>query len=243
MSKHGQQIDNLEKMLRYALGVAPDEFALLPDAEGFVPLKELLAALRAEDGFRSLGEGRILEVLNRPGDESPLEARGAFIRLKPALAQLPPELPPNLPKPKILHLGLKPSAWAHASVHGLKPRPSEPAIRLFPDRQAARKAASRFCPEPTMIAVSVRLAEAQGAVLTPYSERMWLTDALKPEALTGPPVPAKPVEAERTSPPSAAPSPGLYAEPAVSHGKKKGKYEDAPEWKTMTRQDRRKNRE
>jgi len=42
---------NLAKMLAYVLGRRPDEFGLIPDAEGFVRIKDLLKALHEEEGW------------------------------------------------------------------------------------------------------------------------------------------------------------------------------------------------
>jgi hypothetical protein len=206
-----------------------------------VPLKEILAALKEVEGFRGLSEGGVREILTRPTGESPLEAKGSSIRVLPELTTLPTEPPSGLVKPKVLHLGLKPSLWAYVSVNGLRPRPSERAIRLYPDREVAMRAARRFCPNPTLTTVNLRQAEALGSIFTPYSERMWLVDELKPGALFGPPVPPK-REETASEPEERVAVSGLFSEPAISRGKKKGKYEDAPEWKVMTRKDRRKGR-
>ena len=43
--KTTQKQDSLEKLLRYILGLRPDEFGLHPDENGYVAVKPLLAAL------------------------------------------------------------------------------------------------------------------------------------------------------------------------------------------------------
>jgi putative RNA 2'-phosphotransferase len=57
---------SLEKLLRYALGNQPDEFGLVLSDDGFVPVKELVTALKEEDGFRWLNETRVKELINLP---------------------------------------------------------------------------------------------------------------------------------------------------------------------------------
>ncbi|MDR1110718.1 MAG: hypothetical protein LBP92_08525 [Deltaproteobacteria bacterium] len=236
--------DNLEKMLVYVLGVAPDEFGLLPDKLGFVPFKELLAAVRQEDGFRGVTEGNILEIMNSSHADPILEAVDSRVRVRPGLAGPCPEKPAG-PRPKILFLGLKPTAWPSASEHGLRPKPGEERIRLFPTREAAMKVAQRFCPDPVIVTVQLAKAEGSGSLVETYSENLYSADFLGPEALMGPPVAPRPEPREAKAPEKTGlPGQplGLFIEPRPIHGKKKGKYEDSPGWKTGTRRDRRREK-
>jgi putative RNA 2'-phosphotransferase len=239
-----QQKDNLEKLLRYALGVDPYEFALIPNSEGFFSIKELIAALREEEGWRGLTEGRILEIHNQPGGISPLEIEGNKIRLKPELQKGQFAGPPEkLVKPKLFYFGLKPQTWPHVAREGLMPKPAETSLKLFSNSEKALKVAKRTCPEPVLITVQVRQAEAKGSIFTPLSSEMWKTNELKPEALSGPLLPPK-LEQPETQPESKA-QPQVHiprAQPIVHHGKKKGKYQDAPDWKINTKKERRKDK-
>jgi putative RNA 2'-phosphotransferase len=236
--------DNLEKLLIYMLGVSPDEFGLLPDKDGFVPFKELLAAVRQEEGFRGVTEGSVIEIVNRPTGESQLETEGGLIRVKPPLVDY--DLTPPKVKPKILYLAVKPTAWPSISEHGLGPKPNEDYVRLFPTTEAALKVYSRFCPNPVLITVNLVKADNSGAVIEAFSDKLYKTKALKPEVLSGPPVPQKPEGQEgKTSPKADLPGQSLKltVEPLAHHGKKKGKFQDSPEWKVRTRIDRRKDKE
>ena len=67
--RQSQKEDNLVRILRYALGVAPAEFALLPDEQGWVPVKELLAALNQEEGWRGLRQGMLSDAATRLAPE------------------------------------------------------------------------------------------------------------------------------------------------------------------------------
>ncbi|MDR1296591.1 MAG: hypothetical protein LBO05_04305 [Deltaproteobacteria bacterium] len=249
--KPRQRQDSLEKFLVYALGAAPDEFGLLPDAGGWVPLKELVGALRAEEGFGYVTEKSLLDLHNRLHHGSPVEVLDNKIRPRPGTVSPDDregrESGPLVKTPKLLYAGLRPSAWAHVSENGLLPPAGQAAVRLFPTVEAARKVALRFIPEPVMLTVQVKKAEDGGSVVRAVSELMWTADRIKPEAISGPPVPAAPEAPSPRKPEKSDPLPGaptgLFVEPAVHHGKKKGKYQDSPDWKTTTRKDRRRDRE
>jgi hypothetical protein len=153
---------------------------------------------------------------------------------------------PSGPRPKLLYLGLKPTAWPSVSELGLRPKPGEERLRLFPAKEAAMKVAQRFCPDPIIISVQLAKAEASGSLVEAYSGSLFSADFLGPEALMGPPVPpkAEPREAKATEKPGLPGQPlGLFIEPKPMRGKKKGKYEDAPSWKPGARKERRRDRD
>jgi putative RNA 2'-phosphotransferase len=247
--KLGRQLESLERLLAYVLGVAPWEFGLMPDDEGWFSLKEVMAAIRDQDGFRSVTEGRLMEIHRQPGGSSPLEMGEGAIRLKAGRAEAadPGEAPAA--KPKVLHLCLKPTSWPHVSANGLAAKPGERQARLFDDTEAALTAARRLWPEPVAVSLNVRQAEAGGARITWYAPGMWRAPSLKAEWLSGPPTPPKAEDLpERPGPKPATKLPGAGAElwaapPAAEKGKKKGKYDDAPAWKTSTRKERRKGQD
>jgi putative RNA 2'-phosphotransferase len=245
MAKHNveKRRDSLEKFLFYVLGVAPDEFGLLPDKDGYVPFKELLAAVRQEEGFRGVTEGSIAELQNLPKDKNPLERVGNRIRVRPEQASFERTMPQT--KPKLLYLGLKPTAWPSVSERGLRPKPDEEHIRLFPTKEAALKVSSRFCPNPVILTVNLNKAESSGPAIDSYSELLYQTKELKPEALSGPPIPPR-SELPEGHAGQRAELPGqslnMAVEPLTHHGKKKGKFQDTPEWKVRTRIDRRKGK-
>ncbi|MCK7505928.1 MAG: hypothetical protein MZV70_18885 [Desulfobacterales bacterium] len=59
MSKSAFSAEPLAKMLAYVLGRRPDEFGLIPDAEGFVKIKDLLKALHEEDGWGYVNQSHL----------------------------------------------------------------------------------------------------------------------------------------------------------------------------------------
>lgn len=239
-----QKQDSLEKMLRYILGLRPDEFGLHPDQDGFVAMKSLLAALHDEDGWRRVREGQIAMLVNQPGSRAAFEIEGPLIRLKPELASLPPEAPEAKDLPKMLHVALKPSAWPVIAEKGLFPKSGETVVRLWADKDMALKIGRRQGPEPVLLAVRSQAAREAGASFVPYSELLWLSPEIPARFLVGPPVPPKEEQAPSRRPKEKPPEPaGSFhlksPEPEVHHGKKQGKHSDAPDWKNQTRRERR----
>ena len=246
MTRHAQQRqDSLEKMLRYILGAAPDEFGLHPEREGFVPLKALLAALRDEEGWRGVREGQILGLANQPGDRSPFELDETKIRLKPALAALPPEAPPLSALPKRLYAAFKPAAWAAISWRGLYPKTGEDVVRLWADADLALKVGLRISAPAVLVTIQALKAHQAGTVFKPYSERLWLAAEVPAAFLSGPPVPPQAVQPQEERPAPAgfwekgSGRPAVFPEPEVHRGKKKGKHGDEPDWKNQRRRERR----
>jgi putative RNA 2'-phosphotransferase len=242
-----QKQDSLEKILRYALGVRPDEFGLYPDSGGFVPLKALVAALHDEDGWRGIREGQIMMLVNQPGDQSPFEEKEALLRLKPTLASLPPEAPPASALPKTLFAALKPAAWAVISERGFYPKAGETSLRLWADQELALKVGRRLSPQAVMVTIQAVKARQAGAGFRPYSDLLWLTDSIPAVFLSGPPVPPRNEEAPLRRPQEKKPEPppGSVFPPLpeaafeVHRGKKKGRHSDTPDWKNQIRRDRR----
>ncbi len=238
-----QKQDSLDKLLRYILGSRPDEFGLHPDPDGFVPLKALLAGLHDEEGWRGVREGQIMMLVNQPGGQSPFEVEEAGIRLKPALASLPPEAPPASALPKQLYLPLKPSAWPVIHERGVFPKPGEALVRLWADRDLAARIGRRLTPDPVLVTVRAAAAREAKAEFTPYSELLWLTAKVPPAFLSGPPVPPKEEEPPARRPKEASEPAGAFhlpmPEPEVHRGKVKGKHGDAPDWKNQLHRERR----
>jgi hypothetical protein len=165
-----------------------------------------------------------------------LEIEGSVIRVKPELATLPKIVPAPPGKPKLLHIGLKPSAWPAIFAHGLSPKAGEEFVRLFGSPERAREVASRFISDPVIVAVNRAMAEKGETEFFLYGESLYLATPIKPEALFGPPI--KPQE---ETPKAKAIKPPLgQFDPIALHGKAKGRRSDSPDWKNQTRKDRRK---
>ena len=177
--------NHLAKMLVYVLGRRPDEFGLVPDAEGFVRIKELLQAMHEEEGWGYVNLSHLNEVLlSVPG--APVEIRGTDIRAvdrsTPGLGVSARELP------KLLYACIRRRAYPHVHAEGIHPS-SHPRVVLAADRVLAERLGRRIDPEPVILTVNVRCACEAGVAFDPSGEGLFLTGHIPPGCFSGPPVP------------------------------------------------------
>ena len=95
--KPQQSTRRLEKFIVYVLGRRPDEFGLVPEAEGWVKLKDLLKAINEEDGWRHVRRSHIDEiVLTQPAPEIEISDKRVRARFREHLPV--PQRVDGLPK-------------------------------------------------------------------------------------------------------------------------------------------------
>jgi putative RNA 2'-phosphotransferase len=189
--------NNLAKMLAYVLGRRPDEFGLIPDAEGFVRIKDLLKALHEEEGWGYVSLSHLNEVLlSVPG--APFEIRQNDIhsvdRNTPDLRVSARELP------KLLYACIRRRAYPHVHAEGIHPS-SHPRVVLVADRVLAERLGRRIDPDPVILTVNVRCACEAGVVFDPSGEGLFLADHIPPDCFSGPAVPReKPSDTGKPTP-------------------------------------------
>ncbi|MBW1991415.1 MAG: RNA 2'-phosphotransferase [Deltaproteobacteria bacterium] len=244
MRRLPRPLENLARMLTYILCHRPDEFGLVLDEEGFIPLKQLLAALAGEPGWTHVRRQQVEQVaaLWQP---PAFEIAGDRIRgLVPGPAQL--RRPPGEAPPALLHVGIPPKAHAAVAERGLKPRPGKELV-LAGDPQTALKLARRRSPEPVLVTVRARAAAQAGVVFQGYGEGLYLAPAIPREYLQLPPAApeperpkpkAKPARPEIPLPPVGALAGDLAA--AMKKAGKAARKKGEPAWKTASRRERRK---
>ncbi|MGD8389671.1 MAG: hypothetical protein PVG49_21165 [Desulfobacteraceae bacterium] len=208
MSKrHRFQVEELARFLIYMLGHRPDEFGLVPDSDGFVPVKRLLQAIREEPGWRHVGEGLLREVL-------PSEHRGLFdaeenrIRAVERRFHLDLDAPVQ-PPPGLLYTPVRKRAHFHALEKGLGPHPHGFHV-LTPDPDMAQRIGHRSDPSPVLL--EVRIPErGDGALpLYPFGD-LFLAAEVPAKDIVGPPLgkdDLKDFESRRERPTKEKPSPG-----------------------------------
>jgi putative RNA 2'-phosphotransferase len=188
---------NLAKMLAYVLGRRPDEFGLIPDAEGFVRIKDLLKALHEEEGWGYVSFSHLNEVLlSVPG--APFEIRQSDIR---SVERNTPDLRVSARElPKLLYACIRRRAYPHVHAEGIHPS-SHPRVVLVADRVLAERLGRRIDPDPVILTVNVRCACEAGVVFDPSGEGLFLADHIPPDCFSGPPVPReKPVDTGKPTP-------------------------------------------
>ncbi len=202
---------SLSRVVNYALTRAPDEFGLAPDADGFVPLKEFLKALHEEEGLGFVRRSH-LEEAARQDREAAFELTDTAIR---STAGIRPIEYPLAEPPKLLYAGLRRRTWPVVMHNGLSPGGHRPWVVLAVDQDMARRLGRRLDPEPVLITVQTAAAAEMGYVFRRVGERLWVTEYLPAEVLSGPPI-REEDKAKPSKPTRPAPGPSLPEQPVGS---------------------------
>jgi putative RNA 2'-phosphotransferase len=250
MPKPSKAAANTAKMLAYALGTRPDEFGLVPDPDGYVPVKHLLKALNQEEGWRHLRVAHLKEVALTVVP-CPVDLEKDRIRAINRNGLPRPEIPRELPK--LLYAAVRRRAYPHVHDKGLRAGAGSRLV-LSSDREMALKLGLRIDNEPVILCVQVMKSVDAGVDYKRYGETLFLTDAILPDTFSGPPLPKeKPGRGkpEVVQPKPRNETPGSYfpdftaglPDPADTAREKKKRRKKAAEWKKARKQARRhKNR-
>lgn len=188
-------------MLRYALGVAPAEFALLPDEQGWVPVKEFLAALHQEEGWRGLRPGMLDDAATRLAPEL-VELAEKRIRVSQRSYELPDY---SAAPPAHLYLGARRKAWPVLKRRGLEETHDGRPWLLAATPEAALQLGLRRDSDPVLITVQAHQAQDQGAVFPAWGE-YFLCAWAPASCLMGPPL-DETLIAKKPAKPKPAPTP------------------------------------
>jgi putative RNA 2'-phosphotransferase len=172
-------------MLAYMLGRRPAEFGLIPDAEGFVRIKDLLKALHEEEGWRYVNLSHLNEVLLTVRTPT-IEMAKNRIRAENREALAAEAAPARLPK--LLFVCIRRKAHPHVKATGIQPT-SHARVVLSSDRSLAQRLGKRIDPDPVILVVNVQSAQEKGVVFFQQGESLFLADSIPPECISGPPLP------------------------------------------------------
>ncbi|MEW5733906.1 MAG: RNA 2'-phosphotransferase [Thermodesulfobacteriota bacterium] len=173
--------EQLARFLSYALGLRPDEFGLVPEADGSVSVKELLAALSEDPEWRWVRRAQINEVLYSVA-KPPIVLSGERIR---AAAPPPPPVKETNP-PKLLFTAIRERAYPLALDEGY--RPSAGPVVLSGDSELARRMGKRRGKE-ILLAVNTARAMEKGMEFLRLGELLFLSERLVPGTFSGPALP------------------------------------------------------
>ena len=200
------------KFLTYVLGRHPDEFGLVPDQEGFVPVKELLKALHEEKGWRHVRQGLLNELLISAGP-APIEIDGNRIRAVDR-SRLP-KLSEAVHLPKELYLAIRRKAYPSAIENGLRAGGGAGLV-LSLDRAMALRIGKRRDNQPVLLSVQIQKTGEQNVVYHQFGKNLFLTDRIPAGTFSGPALPKPKPVAPRdrikkvSEPLPAEPTPGSY---------------------------------
>jgi putative RNA 2'-phosphotransferase len=192
--KPQQSTRRLEKFIVYMLDRRPDEFGLVPDADGWVKLKDLLKAINEEDGWRHVRRSHIEEiVLTQPAPEIDVNENRVRARFR---EHLPVPQPAEGP-PKLLYTCIRRRAHFMVLEKGIVAGEGEKVV-LAAAPDLALRIGRRRDPHPVLLTLNVEQALSHGIALHRYGELLYLADAITAGCFTGPPLP-------KEKPPAAKP--------------------------------------
>ena len=236
--------EKLAKILSYALGRNPDEFGLVPDAEGFVKIKELLKALHEEEGWGFVRRAAIDDVLFTLA-APPVEIVDDRIRAIQRAHLTERDYEPD--PPTLLYTCARQRAYPVVLRKGLFPM-GRRHVLLAATEALALKIGKRTDADPVLLTVNTAMAQDSGCLFMRASERLFLCRFIPTGCFQGPALPKEKKTAGKeaaSTPPKRSETPGSYF-PDLSevarprHLTKKERRRDEVAWKSERR---RKSRE
>lgn len=185
---HKKQMQQLSKLLSYILERQPDEFGLIPDAEGFVGIKELLKALGETEQWRHIRHSHLNELMLADADP-PIEIQDNRIRGR-SRENLPAVRPCEEP-PRFLYTFIRKKAYPAVLEKGVRPAGHDRVI-CTPDRETAEQLGKRKDNHPVVLTVHTAKAAARGIAFQQMGTRLYLAEYLPADTFTGPPLPKMP---------------------------------------------------
>lgn len=185
---------DLAKFLDYMLGRRPDEFGLVPDADGWLKIKDLLKAISEEDGWRHVRQAGIDEVRISVPD-APIEMEEGRIRARNRENLIKPETPEELPK--LLYTCLRQKAHPVVVEQGITPLGGLPHVVLSSDKEMALRMGRRIDSSPLMLTVQVQWGVDMGVLFQKFGESLYLAREIPVGAFTAPPLPEEKAEPKK----------------------------------------------
>jgi putative RNA 2'-phosphotransferase len=240
MRQRQQRQDSLAKLLSYILCRQPDEFGLVLDEAGRLPIKELLWALAQEEGWGYVRRSHLEEVVN-------LVSPGAFgldqtyvWALQPGPARLRSQ-EAAWPPPRLYRAITAKSQMAVAE-RGLEP-PGAGELVLAVEPEMAKRLGRRRDPQAVLVTIQAQIAAKRGLEFFSYGQGLYLSGAIGPEYLQLPPAPKKPAAKSKApeKPTPTPPTPGsvwldIRGQP-IKPWKEKGRKQ-GPAWKEGAKEQR-----
>lgn len=179
MKRSRAEYIRLSKVVSHALRHEPWLYELEMDEEGWVPLDQLLEALRALRPRWSDLERADLEALIRSASKRRFEICNDRIRalyghslpgkLKRCVSQPPP----------VLFHGTSPASVPCIQAEGLKPMRRQ-YVHLSVDEETALEVGKRKAKQPALLCVRAGEAFQEGIPFYQGNEKVWLADAVPP---------------------------------------------------------------
>jgi putative RNA 2'-phosphotransferase len=177
--------ERLRKLLVYVLEQRPDEFGLVPDAQGFLRMKDLLTAITEEPGWGYVRRSDILEVLAASGETFFVTEEDRIKTVNPDAVSAPGTA---AEPPKLLFHCIRRKACHVVYTEGIRPSGHTPVI-LAVSEALAERMGKRRDPAPVLLTVHARKAFDAGIRFFRHGELLYSTACLPVDFFAGPPLP------------------------------------------------------
>lgn len=169
-----ERLVKISRTMAYALRHHPEEFDLTLDEEGWVPVEELLAALRKRGSLHDVSADDFAAIIAR-SDKKRYEMQGGKIRAfyGHSVAQKMAHQP-AMPPDQLFH-GTTRNAARVIEREGLKPM-NRQYVHLSADRATARIVALRRTSRPVIFSIDARQAYKQGVAFYDGNDQVWLAE-------------------------------------------------------------------
>jgi putative RNA 2'-phosphotransferase len=174
-----EHLIRLSKTIAYALRHKPEDYGLVLDAEGWVAVDDLLAALRRRPGSQRMISLAEIETIMAESEKQRFELRDGKIRAfyghsTPAKIEREPVEPPA-----ILYHGTTQEAAQAILREGLRSMKRQ-HVHLSTDQKTARLVGLRRTSRPIILRIAALEAHQQGIKFYLGNEDIWLADPIPP---------------------------------------------------------------
>jgi putative RNA 2'-phosphotransferase len=175
----------LSKTISYALRHNPDEFGLRLDAEGWVTVDDLLAALgKRSAAWRHLEEADLAQMIAQ-SDKPRHELHAGKFRARHGHSTPEKVVQQTATPPEVLFHGTSELALETILRDGLKPM-SRQYVHFAADEDMAIDVGDRRKGQTVLLTIRAGDAHRAGVVFYRSSDAVWLADHLPPEFIVAP---------------------------------------------------------
>jgi putative RNA 2'-phosphotransferase len=240
--KNIRKVDTLSRLMHYILGNRPDEFGLVPDQEGFIPIKELLKVIHDEPHMAHVRESHLREViLHDRGDVFEVAERKIRSKNRSFVSLKKQEVVAN--PPKLLYKGVRRKAYPAVLTYGLLPSTGDHVV-MTADRDLAIRIAHRRDQRPVIFEIRAQAASESGTAFFPFGDSLYVADRVPARFIKGPPLPKDLPEQKEPASRTRELTPGSFIlDPDKDPDRKRAdRARGKRGWKEEARRARRRNR-
>lgn len=177
-----RRLTGISRVLSHALRHDPGYYGLMLDPEGWVDLKDMVAALRRTRGRRDVTAADVEQAVATASKQRHEIRDGRIRALYGHTVDVRIEYRAAVP-PDVLYHGTSPAKVGLVLARGLLPMARQ-KVHMSADVEMATAVGSRHSPTPMILQVDAAAAHAHGIEFYPGSERIWMADEVPPAYLS-----------------------------------------------------------